>query len=132
MFEKIKLTAKTTVKTSDKAMPKTIAFVQKLTEEGYRISYTALRNAATELGEDNSQQKAPQRGAYLANKLPADLQPSVTRKNGTYHEKAIAKWTVEAPADLGSRPVVTKDSLDAFLSVWLEGTAEASDEASEG
>ena len=130
MFQKLNLTKTTSTRKSAFAFPLTTAFVQALTKEGYRISYTALRNAAHELGEDSSNQKPAQRGAFLAKQLPADLQPSVSRKDGTYHEKVLTAWTVVVDrAELGTRPVITQDSVIDAIRIWEESNENESDEA---
>lgn len=113
MFEKLAQPVKKTRRTKSVEMPKTIAFLRVVVAEGCRLSYGGLAQAARTLKEDASKQILGQRGSTLTKQLPAELQPFVCQKSGGY-AKGI-EWTVETPADLRDRPVLTEDEVPAAI-----------------
>lgn len=94
----------------------TTAFLAVVVQEGFRLSYGAVAQAARSLGEDRNTQILAQRGAVLVKQLPSALQPFVCRKAGDYSAKI--KWSVEVPSDLGDRPVISVATVGEAIAAW--------------
>jgi len=116
-------------KATKQEMRRTTAFVESLNAESYRLSYTALAKAASQLGEDSSTQIPAQRGAALTLLLPDHLQPLVCRRNGGYSEAATAAWKVEIPADLRERGIIRHEQVKEAVEAFEASEAEAETEA---
>jgi hypothetical protein len=111
-------------------MSKTILFLQAVVDHGARLSYGALAGAAKALDKDGSNQIPAQRGASLVGSLPAALQPFICRKAGGYHRDASSKWTVDAPQDLTSRPVIDAGGLTEAIKEWKTSLTKPAADAS--
>jgi len=114
-------------------IPRTVAFVSALKENGLRISYAALADASAELGEHTpSGLSAGQRGSSLLPGLPSDLQPHVCRGNGSYAKGQ--EWP-EAPdadvAKLRKLDYVRPERILSFVSAFIKATATPEVETAE-
>lgn len=123
MFAKFAASTSSSVSTTNMIeLPLTEAFLRAVVGEGYRLNYAGLAMAAKALGENTSGQKLGQRGSKLVKVLPVELQPHVCRKNGKY-AKGVT-WETQVPGDLISRPVITEESVESAVKVWLETSAD--------
>ena len=95
----------------------TSAFLSKVVEEGYRLSYAALTVSARILGEDTSGNIPAQRGAKLVKSLPLSLQPYVCRKSGKYGKGVLAQFE-NVPANLMDRGVITAEAVAEAVKIW--------------
>ena len=124
MFEKIAKPVKKTRRTKTRELPKTIAFLQLVKDDGSRLSYSALCLAARHFGEDTSGQMPGQRGSTLCKGLAPALQPWVCQKGGGY-SKGVEWPNVETPDDLKDRPVIDEDSIGAALEIAAKAAKKA-------
>ncbi len=130
MFDSIKnQAAKSKSRSSSRKsveIPRTVAFVGALKENGLRISYAALADASAELGEHTpSGLSAGQRGSSLLPGLPNDLQPHVCRANGAYAKGQ--EWPEVPEADikaLRKLDYVRPERVLSFVSAFIKATAE--------
>lgn len=111
-------------------IPRTVAFVSALKENGLRISYAALADASAELGEHTpSGLSAGQRGSSLLPGLPVTLQPFVCRANGSYAKGQ--EWPEAPAADikaLRKLDYVRPERILSFVSAFVSATEEATQE----
>jgi hypothetical protein len=114
-------------------IPRTVAFVSALKENGLRISYAALADASAELGEHTpSGLSAGQRGSSLLPGLPVTLQPNVCRANGSYAKGQ--EWPEAPDADikaLRKLDYVRPERILSFVSAFIKATAEPEVETAE-
>jgi len=127
MFEKLAKTPSRSRSRSSIEIPLTAAFLTCVRDQGYRLSYGALAEAANQLGEDTSRQIRAQRGSTLTKTLPSGLQPYVCRKAGGY-AKGVT-WDVETPADLRDRPVLTITDVAGAIEIYEAAKAKAAEAA---
>ena len=122
MFAKFAILANTKVRVPAATLNNTIDFLECVSLEGFRLSYSALTLAAVELGDIAANgQKIGQRGAKLLRGLPVALQPFVCRKNGSY--AVGTKWEgVDVPQDLRNRPVISEESVVEAVQTWIGTT----------
>lgn len=130
MFESLKkssASSRSSARSEGPSLSRTNGFVRALVQNNLRITYSALATASAELGEHTpSGLSAGQRGAQLVRNLEPELQPHVCRSNGAY--KKGTTWPVEVPGDLRSREHVGPDEILAYVEVYVENEAGASDD----
>lgn len=106
-------------------IPRTVAFVGALKENGLRISYAALADASAELGEHTpTGLSAGQRGSSLLPGLPSELQPHVCRGNGSYAKGQ--EWPEAPEADikaLRKLDYVRPERVSGFVQAFIKATA---------
>jgi hypothetical protein len=106
-------------------IPRTVAFVGALKQNGLRISYAALADASAELGEHTpSGLSAGQRGSSLLPGLPVELQPHVCRANGSYAKGQ--EWPEVPEADvkaLRKLDYVRPERISSFVQAFIKATA---------
>ena len=116
MFEKLAKTPSKTRSTPTLEIPKTTAFLTCVRDQGFRLSYGALAEAANQLGEDTSRQIRAQRGSKIVQSMAVELQPYVCRKAGGYRKGVT--WDVETPKNLTERPVILEEDVEDAISEW--------------
>lgn len=104
-FENIKTVTPTETKKSKAIPDKMVEFAQGLDENKVRITYTAWHAICQSEGLSTPTSQLNSSLRHL-NGLPQAMQYVVTRNNGTYHEKALAKWGSEAPEGFQNFPMV--------------------------
>jgi hypothetical protein len=124
MFEKLATTPSKSVSKNLPTLVKTAAFLACVRDQGFRLSYGALAQAARDLGEDKNGQILAQRGGKLVVALPLALQPFVCKKSGKY-SKGVDWKDQETPADLGERPVIEATKVGQALEIWKKAEAKA-------
>ena len=123
MFGKIATTPSRKSRSPKLELPLTTAFATAIRDEGFRLDYEALAQAARILGEDKSTQILAQRGSTLVKLLPVSVQPFICRKSGGY-AKGV-EWKVETPSDLRDRQVVQQAVVAKAIKVWQKATKAA-------
>lgn len=119
MFEKLAKSVSRKPVAKAIELPLTEAFVAKVQEQGFRLSYGALAQAARIFKEDSSTQILAQRGSTLVKSLPVSLHPTVCRKSGGYKKEVYAAFG-EQPADLLDRPVIDDESVEEAIKLYLK------------
>jgi len=116
MFDKLAISPSKSASTNLPSLSETAVFVTAVRDSGFRLSYAAFALAARHLGEDVNGQIPAQRGGKLVKALNLDLQPFVCKKSGGYSKGVV--WTVEVPADLKDRPVITAEAVIDAVGLW--------------
>ena len=125
MFDHLK--KKTSKASKSKAntaeMPRTIAFLGKLVEAKIRLTYSALANAAEELGEHTAtNMSVGQRGSAICKTLPLELQPHICNAKGRYAKGTT--WETDVPGDLNVRDFVGPDDVSGYVQAFVAATSE--------
>lgn len=93
-----------------------VDFLREVATQGVRLAYEGNSAILGHLGLLSEEQaKLPTTGGRFLASVPAELQFTVCRKDGSYKEDIRAQWVDQAPAGFDARPVImAENALNAF------------------